>query len=361
MNRPIYKILNIKNLRNNFFLIRKLSKNKNIWLVVKSDAYGHGIKNIYNILSNYVDGFSVLSIKEALYLRNIGWNKSILLLEGIFSLEELKLCLKYNFSIVIHSFWQIELFKKILDFSNRIHIYLKLNSNINRLGFLNNEFNNIYNIIKSFKIVKYLSLIIHITLLSKDSNFFSLNKEYIKIFNLGFKEISISSSLGLIWGINDIYSTWIRVGILLYGLSPTGNINDILNYGFKPVMSFKSKIISIKIINKNQFIGYSNSFLSVKKRLVGVVACGYADGYPRQLSNRYYVLVNKKIKAQILGYISMDMMVIDLDNNYNIKIGDDVELWGEYLYVDDVAKVANTISYDLLSGISRDRVICKLR
>ncbi len=361
MDRPIYKILNIKNLKNNFFLIRKLSKNKNIWLVVKSDAYGHGIKNIYNILNFYVDGFSVLSIKEALYLRNIGWKKSILLLEGIFSFQEIKICLKYNFSIVIHSYWQINLLKKILFLNKKINVYLKLNFNINRLGFSSSKLYNTFNILKSFKIIKSISLIIHITLLNKDSDISIINKKYIKIFNLNFKEISISSSLGLIWGINDIYSTWIRIGILLYGLSPTGNNNDISQYGFKPVMSFKSKIISIRKINKNKFIGYSNSFYSLKKRIIGVVACGYADGYPRQLSNKYYVLVNNNFKAQILGYISMDMMIIDLNNNYNIKIGDEVELWGENICVDDVAKIANTISYDLLSGINKDRVMCKLK
>lgn len=361
MNRPIYKILNVKNLKNNFFLIRKLSKNKNIWLVVKGNAYGHGIKNIYNILGKYVDGFSVLSIDEALYLRNIGWNKSILLLEGIFSFKEIKLCLKYNFSIVVHSYWQIDLLKKVVNFSKKIHVYLKINSNLNRLGFYNYEINNVLIILKSIKIIKYLSLIVHMTLLKKNSDIYSLNKKYINIFNLNFKNISISNSLGLIWGINDIYSNWIRIGILLYGLSPTGNICDILDYGFKPVMSFKSKIICIKYINKNEFIGYNSSFYSVKKRLIGIVSCGYADGYPRQLSNRYYVLVNNFLKAQILGYISMDMMVIDLLNNNNINIGDEVELWGENLYVDDVAKVANTISYDLVSGINKDRVLCKFK
>ncbi len=361
MNRPIYKILNIKNLKNNFFLIRKLSKNKNIWLVIKGDAYGHGIKNIYTILGNYIDGFAVLSIDEALYLRNIGWSKSILLLEGIFDFQEIKLCLKYNFIIVIHSYWQINLLKKIVNYSKKIDVYLKLNGNLNRLGFHSYKIKNIFNILKSIKIIRYLSLIIHITLLNKNSDIFFLNKKYIKIFNLNFKNISISSSLGLIWGINDIYSNWIRIGILLYGISPTGNMCDILNYGFKPVMSFKSKIICIRSVNKNEFIGYSNGFYSVKKRLIGVVACGYADGYPRQLSNRYYVLVNNILKAQILGYISMDIMIIDLSNNCNINIGDEVELWGENLYVDDIAKVANTIGYDLISGINKDRVICKLK
>ncbi len=361
MVRPIYSSLNINNLKNNFFLIRKLSGNKSIYLVVKGDAYGHGIKNIYNILKDFIDGFSVLSIEEALYLRNIGWKKYILLLEGFFDLSEIELCLKYNISVVIHSFWQIDLLKNINNKYKKIDIYLKLNINLNRLGFNYYDFCKAFLILKSFDIVKYLSLIIHLSWLDKYSNFIFLKEKYNKIFNLGFKEITITSSLGLILNVNDFYSTWIRIGILLYGLSPTGNFNDIKHFGFKPVMSFCSKIISIKNVKNDQYIGYGNGFYCKKNKLIGVVACGYTDGYPRQLSNKYYVLINNNFKAKIIGYISMDMMTVDLSHNYSINVGDNVELWGENLYIDDLAKAANTISYDLVSGLNRNRVVLKLK
>ncbi len=361
MVRPIFSILNVNNLKNNFFIIRKLSSNRNIWIVIKGDAYGHGIDNIYNIISNYVDGFAVLSITEALHLRFLGWLKPILLLEGFFDIEEIYLCLKFNIDVVIHSKWQVDLFKKVFFLNKKINIYLKLNSNINRLGFYFNEFKYIYKILNSNNIVKNLSLIFHYTFSTKYKDVFSLKKEVYKILSLNFKNISLTSSLGLINNINDIYSNWYRIGILLYGLSPTGKMSDILNYGFKPVMSFISKIISIKKIKKNQYIGYNNSFYSEIERYIGIVACGYADGYPRQLSNKYYVLVNYKFKAQILGYISMDMMIIDLLDNKNINIGDEVELWGENLYIDNISKIANTISYDLISGINKNRVLYKLK
>ncbi len=361
MIRPIYSLLNVNNLKNNFFLIQKLSCNKNIWLVVKSDAYGHGIKNIFDILKNYVNGFSVLSIDEAIYLRNIGWKKNILLLEGFFDFSEIKLCIEYNISIVIHSFWQINLLKKINNLYNKIDVYLKMNINLNRLGFDYSEVDKIFLILKSFSIVKYLSLIIHLSLSDKNNNIFFLKSKYYKIFNLNFKEISISSSLGLILNINDIYSTWIRIGILLYGLSPTGNIHDILNLGFKPVMSLKSKIISIKYVKKNQYIGYNNGFFTNENKLIGIISCGYADGYPRQLSNKCYVLVKNYFKAKILGYISMDMMMIDLSNNKTINVGDSIELWGEHIYVDNLAKIANTVGYDLICGLNKNRVISKLK
>ncbi len=361
MVRSVFSILNINNLKNNFFLIRKLSNNRNIWIVIKGDAYGHGIKNICDILFNYVDGFAVLNIQEAIYLRNIGWLKPILLLEGFFDFDEIKLCFKYNVDIVIYSEWQVNLFKKFFILNKKINIYLKLNSNLNRLGFNTSEFRKNYFILKSNNLVRYISLIFHFTLSTKYSSTLFLTKEINKILDLKFKDISILSSLGLIWNTIDIYSSWLRIGILLYGLSPTGNIDDILKYGFKPVMSLVSKIISIKKIKGKQYIGYSNSFYSNRERFIGVISCGYADGYPRQLSNKCYVLVKNSFKARIIGYISMDMIIIDLLDNENIKIGDSVELWGENLYLDNIAKIANTISYDLLCGLNKSRVFYKLK
>ncbi len=357
MVRPIFNVINTRNLINNFLLIRKLSLNKKLWIVIKSNAYGHGIVNIYNILYKYsIDGFAVLSIEEAIYLRNLGYKNSILLLEGCFDLEELKLCFKWNFIIVIHSYWQINLFKKI-NYDNKIDIYLKFNDDLNRLGFDLNKIENIVNIIKSFKNINNISIIIHF---AKFGNKYYLKKKTYfnkKLVNFKFKNISLFSSSSLIYSINDIKSNWIRIGILLYGVSPTGNFNDISKYGFKPVMNFISKIICIRRIKKGQSIGYNHSFFSSINRFIGVVACGYADGYPRQLSNIYYVLINNVFKANILGYISMDMMVVDLfDNFYNIKIGDVVELWGENLHIDDVAKFSNTINYNLMCSINSNRV-----
>ncbi len=362
MVRPIFCSLNINNLRNNLFLIRKFSGFRKIWFVIKGNAYGHGIKNIYNYIYNDVDGFAVVTLNEALCLRNLGFKKYILLLEGFFDLDDIKLCIELNLIIVLHSIWQIKLLLDNVNiFGNKkIDIYLKFNNDLNRLGFNYKKIKFLFYLLKKKFFINTISLMFHLSRSSKnDSKYYYFNN-YNKLIKINFYNISVFSSSGLIWHVNNIYTNWLRVGILLYGSSPTGDFNDIKKYGFKPVMSFYSKLICINKINYGQGVGYNHSYIcNYKKRLVGVVACGYADGYLRQLSNKSFVLVNNLIKSRVIGYISMDMMMIDLSYNYNIKIGSIVELWGENLHIDSVAKKANTISYHLMCSINHDRVFFK--
>ncbi len=354
--RPLYSILNIKNLKNNLFIIRNLSKKKKIWFVVKANAYGHGIKNIYNYIYDKVDGFAVVTICEALYLRNLGFNGPILLLEGFFDYEELLICFKFNFIVVIHSYWQINLFNKINNQIDGLDIYIKLNYDLNRLGFEIKYIKDVYYTLKKNSLIKSISLIIHLAKINEyDLNFLYFKK----IKNINFKNISILSSFGLLFNELKFINNWFRIGILLYGLSPTGDFNDIKKYNFKPVMNFKSKIISIRKVKSNIGVGYNHSYYTNKSTTIGIVACGYADGYPRQLSNKAFVIVNNIYKANIIGYISMDLMVIDLSNCNNIKIGSDIELWGENLYIDKIAKLSNTISYNLICNINHKRIIFK--
>ncbi len=361
MIRPIFCFLNIYNLKNNLFLINNLSLNNKVWIVLKGNAYGHGIKNIYKYIYKKVDGFAIVSLKEAILLRNLGFKKDILLLEGFFDLEDIKLCFKLNLTVVIHSNWQIKLLNSIIYNNKKINIYLKFNNDLNRLGFSLKEIYKIFNKLKYNKFIKFISLIFHLAKSGQDDSKNNYLDNYLRLKCLNFKYISIFSSSGLIWHINNIYTDWVRIGILLYGVSPTDNFNDIKKYGFKPVMNFFSKIICIRKISCGKGIGYNHSFIAYKNMLIGIVACGYADGYPRNLSNKSFVLINGYIKAKIIGFISMDMMIIDLLNNKNIKIGSYVELWGENIYINNVAKLCNTISYELMCSINSKRVsfICK--
>ncbi len=355
--RPIYVNINIENLRKNFFILKKICFLKKIWLVVKANAYGHGINNIYLVLNKLVDGFAVLDINEALYLRNLGFIKPILLLEGFFDLEELKICVEYNITVVVHSQWQISLLKKTF-FNKFINIYIKFNNDLNRLGFnINKLYNNLI-ILKKINYIKSISLILHLSKSNMYDSYLNYYFNYKKLINLNFKfkNITVFNSSGIMWHLNNIYTNWVRIGILLYGASPTGNFNDICIYGFNPVMSFKSKIIAIQKIKLGESIGYNNSYYSDCNRLIGIVACGYADGYPRQISNFAPILIDGYFKSRVLGNIFMDMMTVDLYDNLNIKIGSEVELWGKYISIDRIAKLSNTINYHLMCSINRNRV-----
>ncbi len=356
MIRPVYVDINIKYLQNNFNLIKKLCPLRKIWLVVKANAYGHGIKNIYPFIYYLTDGFAVISIEEGLLLRKLGFKKPILLLSGYFDLDELKLCYKFNFTVVIHSYWQINILKQITSF-NKIDVYLKLNNIfLNRLGFNIKNLKKSYLLLKSLNIINSISLMCH---LYNDNYDYLLIYNEIKRLNLFFSALSFFSSSKLIWDFNNINTSWVRIGILLYGISPNKNLN-IFHYGFKPVMSFKSKIISIRKIKLGQFVGYNNSYCTNTNRLIAILPCGYADGYPRQSFCRNPVLVDNYLKSKILGSIYMDMMTIDLYKYINVKIGSYVELWGENICIDYIAELAGTISYHLICSINHLRVNFRL-
>ncbi len=359
--RPVYVDININNLNNNLNLIRNFCVKKKIWLVLKSNAYGHGLKNIYCNLFGSIDGLAVLNVSEALFLRNLGFTKSILLLGGFFDLEELKLCVEYNFIIVVYNVTQISLIKK-LSFTEKLSIYLKFNFNLNRLGFNFKEIKKNFYILQSINNVQYISLILHFSNSDKFVNFnevFHRYKSLIDLSLLRFKNISLFSSAGIIWHLNDLNNDWVRAGIILYGSSPTNNYSDIINYGFKPVMTFRSEIICIQKVKCGQTIGYGNNYISDRNRLIGIVACGYADGYPRQLSNNSFVLIDNCFKCHVIAVV-MDMMMVDLLDNKDVYVGSKVELWGGNICIDTIAKLANTVNYHLMCSINHSRVNFKL-
>ncbi len=360
--RPIFVEINLRNLLSNYFIIKNLCLGKNIWLVIKANAYGHGIKNIYFVLYKIIDGFAVIDINEGLLLRKLGFKKPILLLEGFFDYEELILCFKYNFTIVIHSMWQLNIVKKICNVQNKIHVYLKYNHDLHRLGFNLCDFYTCYNYLKDNQYIKSISLMIHLAKSNFDDDKNNYIVNYKKLINMHciFKDVSFFNSSGSLWHINNVYTTWVRVGILLYGSSPTGDFNDISQYGFKPVMSLKSKIITIRKINAGTGIGYRHHYITKNKKFIAILACGYADGYPKQISYDTPVYINKHFTATVL-VVYMDMMVINIMNYKDVFLHSLVELWGSHISIDYVAKLSHTISYSLMCNINHNRVNFKVK
>ncbi|QJC36332.1 alanine racemase [Enterobacteriaceae endosymbiont of Donacia simplex] len=352
MIRPIYAIINTNAVKNNFKIIKNIAYKSKIWSVLKADAYGHGIKNIFPIIKNDTDGFAVLTLDEAIILRENGYNKPILLLEGFFNKEELSLIYKYFLTITLHNKWQLN---KLIKYKAKypINIYIKINSGMNRLGFSVKDITQIINIIKNQINICKITLMTHFSDASKNSNFIKKQINNIKknIHNYYNFSCSFANSAAILWHSYSHYN-WIRTGIILYGASPTGNWKDISKKNIKPVMTLKSKIISIQKISQGETIGYNCKYYTNKKHRIGIIACGYADGYPRNINNKTYVLV-KGIKTLILGNVSMDMIAVDLTNIPAAKIGSSVELWGENIKIDDIAKSSGTIGYELMCSVSK--------
>ncbi|QJC37564.1 alanine racemase [Enterobacteriaceae endosymbiont of Donacia bicoloricornis] len=353
MVRPICAIINSNALKNNLKIIKKIAYKSKVWAVLKADAYGHGIKNIYSVIKYDSDGFAILTLDEAIILRKNGCIKPILLLEGFFNREELYLIYKYFLTITIHNKWQLN---NLIKFKSKypINIYIKINTGMNRLGFPIKDVIPIINIIKKKINVYNITLMTHFADASKNSSFVKKQINNIKnIINIYHNfSYSFANSAAILWHSYSYYD-WIRTGIILYGASPTGVWEDIAKKKIQPVMTLKSKIISIQKIYPGDIIGYNCQYYTNTKNRIGIIACGYADGYPRNINhNKTYVLI-KGIKTLILGSISMDMIVVDLNNIPTAKIGSSVELWGENIKIDDIAKSSNTIGYELMCSVSK--------
>ncbi|MXP50929.1 alanine racemase [Pantoea sp. SoEX] len=346
MSRPIIATINQKALKHNLSIVRSIVPKLKIWSVIKANAYGHGINNIWSLSDT--DGFALLSLEEAIMLRQHGWKKPILLLEGFFHVKDLYLISRYNLTTVIHSHWQIKALENTV-LLNPVSIYLKINSGMNRLGFEQKSFNKILYKLNFLKNIRDITLMMHIgnNDNSDNINYFDRIKKSIK----GKDYLcSISNSACVLWN-SDVHYDWVRVGILLYGASPSGNWSDIANINLQPAMTLSSKIIGIQKLRLGDTIGYGSSYIAKKRQRIGIVACGYADGYPRHAPNGTPLLVDGNI-TQLLGTVSMDMITIDLTNCPQTCIGSSVELWGNTIKIDQVAKAAGTVSYELMCSLA---------
>ena len=350
MSRGTKAIIDFKNLRHNFKVLSQLSPGKLV-LVVKADAYGHGLKQVVKALDK-VDCFAVATIDEALIVRSVKPDARILLLEGYLDANELDSAIEHNFDCVIHQQQQINLLVNIKS-SKKINVWLKYDSGMNRLGFEEIDFLKTLDLIKNNKNTNEIILMSHLASANLKSSSFT-QKQTEKFLNIskGFA-LSLSNSSALLNG-DHLNQEWSRVGLALFGVSPVEN-HMALEYGLKPVMTMKTNVISIKSVKAGDTIGYSQTYQAQKDKLIAIIGIGYGDGYPWSLSKKAYVLLNNK-KATILGRVSMDMMAIDITEIDNVNFGDSVLIWGESsvgrLPIETVASNAFTIPYVLLCQIT---------
>ena len=342
-------ILEVKldNICYNYNYLRKVNKEGITAAVVKGDAYGLGINKISQILYKQgCNNFFVATIEEGIELRTKYKKVNIFVLNGVNS-KEIKNFLKYKIIPVINNIKQFKLIKRL---NKKISIILHYDTGMNRLGLNINEIKLIKNLIKYSKI-KLLYIMSHLS--SAEKTFSKTNNKQImkfkKVLSI-FKnhKLSLSNSSGIFLSY-DFHFQMTRPGISLYG--GYGNIS-IKKY-IKPVIKLKAQVIQIKKINVGDTIGYNETYKLKTSKYIATVAIGYADGIPRNLSNNGYVYY-KKYKANIIGNISMDTLVIDINNFYNkIKIGHYVELINYRYDIENFAKQAKTVSQDILTSFGR--------
>ena len=348
MSRPIRATISASALVHNLTVARRHAGDAKIWAVLKANAYGHGVERAARALAA-ADGFAVLDFHEALRLRAAGVAKPILMLEGFFKPADLELVTKHALTPVFHNPEQIEMLRRS-TLAGEIDVYIKVNSGMNRLGFGVESLRPAYNALRMHPQVRNVTFMTHFADADGPSGI-SAQLDWFNELTLPFEvqSRSLANSAALL-RFPAARVGWVRPGIMLYGCSPFAD-RSAEQLGLKPVMTLSSEIIAMQHLQPGERVGYGFSYEASGEMTIGIVACGYADGYPRHAAAGTPVLVNGK-RARVVGRVSMDMISVDLSDLPDACIGAPVTLWGPGLSADEVAASAGTLSYELLCKVT---------
>ena len=358
MTRPLTATIDISAMRHNFSVVRSSVPSAKAWAVVKADAYGHGLERAVRAFSD-ADGLALIEIDRAINLRKNGWKKPILLLEGFFKADELPELAENGISFAVANDEQMAMLEKA-KLPKPVNVHLKMNTGMNRLGYLPSEYRAAYERVSRIPHVKSISFMTHFAN-SEDPDHPKVPvREQLRRFDMatdglpGDRNLSNSAAILLH---PDIRTDWVRPGIMLYGGTPGGKTAE--EYGLTAAMSLDSEIIQIQHIKKGDSVGYGSLFTAETDMTIGVVACGYADGYPRVAPEGTPVIVDG-VRTRLVGRVSMDMLTVDLTPVKNAHIGSKVNLWGKELPIEEVAVAAGTVGYELMCALtSRPKIIEK--
>ncbi|WP_175940112.1 alanine racemase [Caballeronia sp. BCC1704] len=349
MPRPLSATIHTAALANNLAIARKYAPKSKIWAVVKANAYGHGLARAFPGL-RATDGFGLLDLEEAAKLRELGWAGPILLLEGFFRPTDIDVIDRYSLTTAIHCDEQLRMLE-MARLSKPVNIQLKMNSGMNRLGYTPERFRAAWERARACHGIGQITLMTHFSDADSERGI----AHQLEAFERGAEGIagarSLSNSAAVLWHPNAHFD-WVRPGIILYGASPSGVTADIADTGLKPAMTLASELIAVQTVQPGDSIGYGSTYTANRPMRIGVVACGYADGYPRIAPEGTPVIVDG-VRTALVGRVSMDMLTVDLTPCPNAGIGSRVELWGANLPIDDVARACGTIGYELMCAIAQ--------
>jgi alanine racemase len=348
--RPARALIDLDALRHNYQLARELSGARAL-AVVKADAYGHGAVRCAQALEREADGFAVACIEEALALREAGIRAPILLLEGFFEAAELALIEQHQLWCVVHALWQVEAIEQA-SLGTPLNVWLKLDSGMHRVGLHPADYQGAYRRLLASGKVSKIVLMSHFA--RADEPDCPRTAEQLAVFQQAREglaaEVSLRNSPAVL-GWPQVPSDWVRPGIMLYGATPFEQAQEQAAR-LKPVMTLESKVISLRELPAGEPVGYGARFVSERPTRVGVVAMGYADGYPRHAPTGTPVAVDGQLTRPI-GRVSMDMLTVDLTDLPQAGLGSRVELWGQQVLASDVALAAGSIPYQLFCNVRR--------
>ncbi len=347
MSRPLQVRINLSALQNNLAVARQRAPNSRIMAVIKANGYGHGLLRVARALAG-AEGFAVIDLNDAVVLRDAGFRQRVLLLNGFYSPEELPVITEYSLTPVIHQQQQVDrLGSAVLQV--KLDVFLKLNSGMNRLGFKPGAFPSALSALKQNRLVSGITLMTHFACADDAQGLAGQFEQFNKITARETLPRSLANSAALL-RYPETHGDWVRPGIMLYGSSPFAETSAV-QLGLRPAMTLESRIIATQDLQSGDKVGYTGLFTAEKTMRVGIVACGYADGYPRHAHTGTPVNVNGKI-TRTLGRIAMDMLCVDLSRIPDAAVGTPVTLWGEGNPIEDVAKAAGTVSYELFTKLN---------
>jgi alanine racemase len=356
MTRPIQAAIHNDALRRNLARMRAAAPDAKVWGVVKANAYGHGIERVWEGLRG-ADGFALLDLDEAQRVRALGWRGPILLLEGVFEPRDLELCSRLDLWHTVHCDEQIDMLAA--HKTQQPHrVFLKMNSGMNRLGFAPQRFRAAWTRLEALPQVDEISLMTHFA----DADTAKGIAQQVRVFEEATRDLPgertlANSAASLRFGTGAaVRGDWIRPGIAVYGSAPDYPQHDIAHWELAPTMTLGAGIIAVQQLAAGDTVGYGSSFTADAPLRIGVVACGYADGYPRHCSTGTPVLV-EGIRTRVVGRVSMDMLTVDLTPVPQAGFGSPVTLWGRaangaVLAIDEVARAGGTVGYELMCALA---------
>ncbi|RYF43411.1 MAG: alanine racemase [Comamonadaceae bacterium] len=357
MPRPIQASIHTEALRHNLARVRAAAPDARVWGVVKANAYGHGIERVFEGLRG-ADGFALLDLQEAERVRALGWRGPILLLEGAFEARDLELCSRLNLWHTVHCSEQIDMLA-----THKTHqphrVFLKMNSGMNRLGFMPRQYRAAWTRLNALPQVDEITLMTHFS----DADGPKGIAHQMQVFAQATRDLPGERTVGnsaasLRHGVDAVVrGDWVRPGIAVYGSAPDFPEHDSAGWALQPAMTLSSRLIGVQDLVAGDTVGYGSSFTAPGPLRIGVVACGYADGYPRHCSTGTPVLVDG-VRTRLVGRVSMDMLTVDLTGLPDAGIGSAVTLWGRaadgaVLSIDEVAQAGGTLGYELMCALAQ--------
>jgi alanine racemase len=362
MPRPIQATIHTEALRRNLARARQAAGDARVWAIVKANAYGHGVERVFEGLRG-ADGFALLDLEEAERVRRLGWRGPILLLEGVFEPRDLELCSRLNLWHAVHCDAQIDMLA--VHKTHEPHrVFLKMNSGMNRLGFAPQRYRAAWTRLNALPQVDEISLMTHFS----DADGPKGIEAQMHVFNEITRDLpgerSVGNSAATLRhapGSAAVRGDWVRPGIAIYGSAPDYPEHDAAHWALSPAMSLHSRLIGVQDLKPGDTVGYGSNFTAAAPLSIGVVACGYGDGYPRHCNTGTPVLVDG-VRTRLVGRVSMDMLTVDLEPvraaGKTPGLGSKVTLWGndlsstQVLSIDEVAQAAGTVGYELMCALA---------